>query len=66
MRVIDPKPKNSRVVDVSPQNSAVLEVKSRNILVFRETKVYEYDANIRAGQPMGLLLALTYPTTVLE
>lgn len=53
LAVIDTKPKNSQVIDTKPKNS--------NTAVDFGTEQL-YSVTIKAGQSMGLLLALTYKT----
>ena len=63
MRVIDVKPVNKLVLDTKPDNFQVLDVKPNMIKPFSETQVYYSGTTIlHAGMPMGLLLAITYPT----
>jgi hypothetical protein len=53
-----------KVVDVTPKNILVIDVKPSLNKVSGETKTYREDRTIRVGEPMGLLLCLTYPQTV--
>ena len=62
MRVIDVKPVNKLVLDAKPDNFQVLDVKPNMIKPFSETQVYTETRTVSAGMPMGLLLAITYPT----
>lgn len=53
-------PKNSGVLDIKPKNNLVIDTKPRNSnTTFGIDQLFT--VNISAGQPMGLLLALTYP-----
>ena len=61
--VQDVKPRKSVVQDVKPSTNLVLDVKSKNKSVGEETKTYFDTKTISIGQPMGLLLSLTYPST---
>ena len=59
---IDIKPVNARVVDTKPNSYQVVDVKPLMNKAFDETVTYIDTRTISQGQPMGLLLALTYPT----
>ena len=56
-------PKNYIVEDTKPKNTLVLNTKPKNMKVDGETFQYTETRNIRVGEPMGLLLTLTYPNT---
>ena len=60
-KVEDIKPKMSGVEDVKPQMSLVEDIKPKMSGVSGETERYTIDATILKGQPIGLLLTLTYP-----
>lgn len=51
-----------KVIDVKPSNVSVLDTKPKNNLVSQPTQVYLETKTILKGQPMGLLLAITYPS----
>lgn len=57
-------PKNLRVIDVKPQNEAVIDTKPKMQAIDSETLTRSYLVNIDAGQPIGLLLTLTYPSAI--
>jgi hypothetical protein len=61
--VIDVKPVNFRVVDTKPNSLRAVDVKPNMNRAFEETVIYTDTRTINKGQPMGLLLSLTYPTT---
>jgi hypothetical protein len=50
------------VLNVKPKNLIVDDLKPNNRLVNRPTQVFTDNRTYKAGQSMGLLLALTYPT----
>ena len=54
-------PKNNLVLDSKPKNNLVLDSKPKMNNINGETVVYTDAYSYVAGQPMGLLLALTYP-----
>lgn len=58
--LIDTKPGNSQLEDTRPDNSALLDAKPGNSKMNDPMRLYTVTVN--AGQSMGLLLALTYPT----
>ena len=69
----DNMPKNLAVVDIKStgsaldaksKNSAVLDIKSTNLKPITEEVAYLDSKTISKGQPMGLLLSLTYPDTL--
>lgn len=64
MPVIDVKPQNNKVLNVTPNNKAVLNTLPQNQGIRDTNFVYLENKTINQGSPMGLLLALTYPTTV--
>ena len=57
-------PKNLRVIDVVPRNEAVIDVLPKNMRIDPQTLTRNYTVNIGAGQPIGLLLTLTYPAAI--
>ena len=59
--VEDVKPKLSLVEDTKPKLSLVKDIKPKMSEVSGETQIY-YTGGI--GQPMGLLLCLTYPSRI--
>ena len=59
--VSDIKPKNRFVSDTKSQNSLVLDSKPK-MNTFGPEITRSYSVVLGAGQSMGLLLALTYPT----
>lgn len=59
---IDIKPVNARVVDTKPNSYQVVGTKPFMNKIFEETVSYTENRSISKGQPMGLLLSLTYPT----
>lgn len=59
--VEDTKPKAGLVEDIKPKMSLVDDVKPKMTEVHSETQIY-YSGG--AGQPMGLLLTLTYPSRI--
>ena len=60
-KVEDIKPKMSAVDDVQPKMSLVGDIKPQMSDVFGETEIYLETRTIPKGQPIGLLLTLTYP-----
>lgn len=62
--VFDSKPQNNLVVDSKSNNKAVIDSKSQNFATGYSPFETEqlFTVVIPAGQPMGLLMALTYPT----
>lgn len=71
---LDTRPNNRLVSNIEPNNRFVSDIKTnnKNIIDVRPnnkgTDVFKgmerfYTVTINAGQSMGLLLALTYPTT---
>ena len=56
-------PANFFVSDVKPNNIQVIDVKPNNDGFNLPTNVYTDTRTITVGQPMGLLLAITYPVT---
>lgn len=61
-QVIDVKPKNELILDYKPKNTLILENKPKITTDKRFTDQI-YPSTINKGEPMGLLLALTYPNT---
>ena len=57
-------PKNLKVIDVVPKNEAVIDITPKNMAIDPQTLTRNYLVNIGAGQPIGLLLTLTYPTAI--
>ena len=57
-------PKNLKVIDVIPKNEAVIDVISKNMAIDSQTLTRNYLVNIAPGQPIGLLLTLTYPAAI--
>ena len=64
-------PKNLQVEDIRPSGSVkdikssfgvALDVKSKNLKPFSEEVIFTDTRTLSAGQPIGLLLSLTYPT----
>ncbi len=53
-----------KVVDVKPKLKLVEDVKPNLTKVNGETVVYTELRTILAGQPIGLLLTLTYPIAI--
>ena len=51
------------IIDAKPKNEVVLDYKPK-VLINRPLAYQYYSSTITKGMPMGLLLALTYPTTV--
>ena len=49
------------VFDIKPDNKVVIDPKPSNKLVNKPTQVYTDNRTYAQGQPMGLLLALTFP-----
>lgn len=58
----DSRPSNNSFSDTKPVNATVDDTRPKNISVNFETEVY-YESTINVGEPMGLLLSLTYPNT---
>ena len=56
-------PKNFSVIDIVPKNEAVIDILPKNMAIDPQTMTRSYQVVIGAGQPIGLLLTLTYPTT---
>ena len=56
-------PSNSTVTDVKPNNKTVIDQKPNNRLVNDPMTIYYETKTINVGNPIGLLLALTYPNT---
>lgn len=63
-KVVDVKPLMSVVDDVKSSTTVVQDTKPKMESVSGETEVYTTPKTIRVGEPMGLLLAITYPTTL--
>ena len=72
--VIDVIPKNQQALDVLPRNEAIIDFKPQNEAVIdvlpkmrqfatSDTEQY-YTIVIGRGMPIGLLLALTYPSNI--
>jgi hypothetical protein len=58
-------PKNQKIVDWKPKNSIVIDWKPKNVSTkMKETTDQLYEVTLAVGSPMGLLLGLTYPTTI--
>ena len=57
-------PRNLKVIDVTPKNEAVTDVIPKNMTIDPQTLTRSYLVNIAAGQPIGLLLTLTYPAAI--
>lgn len=55
-------PRVNRVIEEKPLASGVIEEKPLVDFIDDDTKTQSYSISIAAGQPIGLLLALTYPT----
>ena len=64
MPIIPDKPQNKAVINTYPANQAVLNTLPKNQSLIDHNYVYTESRTINAGQSMGLLLALTYPTTI--
>ena len=62
-QALDVLPRNEAVIDFKPQNEAVIDVLPKNMRIDPQTLTRSYEVVIGAGQPIGLLLTLTYPTT---
>ena len=62
-KVTDTKPNNISVTDQKPDNKMVLDIKPNNRLITDPTSIYTEYRTIFVGNPMGLLLTLTYPNT---
>lgn len=62
--VTDIKPENATVTDIKSGNKSVFDIKSNTSQISMEETIILEDKTIRVGEPMGLLLSLTYPTTV--
>lgn len=58
--VFDAKPSNQIVSDVKPFNQAVLDVKPRNKEIPSDSRLQLFEVVLGRGQPIGLLLSLTY------
>jgi len=54
-------PQVKQVIDTKPGMSSVIDTKPGMKNVFAETITYLENRTILKGQPMGLLLAITYP-----
>lgn len=61
MNVIDAKPKNEVVLDYKPKVETTLDFKPR-VTADGALAYQSYSSVIQKGEPMGLLLALTYPS----
>lgn len=60
--IVNTRPSNQGFRDVNPNNSSFNDVNPKNVMPSIETEQY-YESTINKGEPMGLLLALTYPNT---
>ena len=58
-------PNNVSVTQIKPSN-LIVDVKPTNSLIKDEMQVYTELRNIYKGQPMGLLLTLTYPEDIIN
>lgn len=56
-------PNNQSINNIKPFNQSINNIKSQNNSVGGATAIYTDSSTIFVGQPMGLLLALTYPIT---
>ena len=50
-----------KVIDIKPTNNMVSNVKPKTLSADKTEEVYLTSKTILKGQPMGLLLTLTYP-----
>lgn len=63
LQVLDVKPRLNQVADAKPQNLKTIDTKPQNVAIFTSFATEQlYTVSYAAGQPMGLLLALTYNT----
>ena len=63
MLVTNIKPQNQSVINTVPNNRSVTNIIPNNQSVNTPTQIYLETRTINKGEPMGLLLALTYPNT---
>lgn len=57
---------STSIITIKPKNQAVLTTRPANLggKMTDVTTTYLENKTIRKGEPMGLLLSLTYPTTI--
>lgn len=60
--IIDQKPSNEFIVDQKPSNEFIIDHKPKMEFIPSDTTDQLFEVVLGAGQPIGLLLTLTYPT----
>jgi hypothetical protein len=52
------------ILNIKPKNLEIIENKPKNSVVNRNDVDYLENKQIRVGEPMGLLLSITYPINI--
>lgn len=59
-------PKINSIIDVKPKAQGLIDTKPKMHVVEGETVVHTDLRTVRKGEPMGLLLSLTYPVNITD
>ena len=59
--IVDWKPSNEPIVDWKPKSEPIIDWKSKNVIPAESRVDQLFEVVLGAGQPIGILLAITYP-----